>query len=103
MHRLVIDPAIDHLAGRDSSRRFGRGRRISPALPVESRHAELSTSVSAGRHTFLTLVTERRAPPFATEAARQHLHDAMVECGSARPFSLDAVVLLPDPALRLES
>jgi putative transposase len=45
---------------------------------------------------FFTLVTEGRAPLFADELARNQLHDAMKECGQHRPFTLEAIVLLPD-------
>ena len=45
---------------------------------------------------FLTLVTERRVPIFAAESARSMLHDAFARCGQLHPFTLDAIVLLPD-------
>ena len=45
---------------------------------------------------FLTLVTERRAPIFADDAARTLLHDAINQCRKFHPFALDAIVLLHD-------
>lgn len=45
---------------------------------------------------FLTLVTERRAPLFASESARSILRAAMEHCRRHHPFTLDAIVSLPD-------
>jgi len=45
---------------------------------------------------FLTLVTERRAPLFAEAGTRVLLRGAIARCRLFHPFSVDAVVLLPD-------
>ena len=45
---------------------------------------------------FLTLVTERRAPLFAEAGTRALLRGAIARCQLFHPFSIDAVVLLPD-------
>ena len=45
---------------------------------------------------FLTLVTQRRAPLFADAAVRELLHEAIARCQSFHPFTIDAIVLLPD-------
>jgi putative transposase len=45
---------------------------------------------------FFTLVTENRAPILCDETSRTILHDAIATCAKRRPFSLDAIVLLPD-------
>ncbi|MDB5355891.1 MAG: transposase [Phycisphaerales bacterium] len=45
---------------------------------------------------FLTLVTEGRALIFGAESARTMLHDAIERCRVHHPFTLDAIVLLPD-------
>jgi putative transposase len=45
---------------------------------------------------FLTIVTERRAPILTTPLARPLLHAAIDACRRARPFTIDALVLLPD-------
>ena len=45
---------------------------------------------------FLTAITERRAPVFAAESARAMLHAAFDFCRGYHPFTLDAIVLLPD-------
>jgi REP-associated tyrosine transposase len=45
---------------------------------------------------FFTLVTERRAPLFAGEAARRLLGSAMRRCLLRRPLKVVAVVLLPN-------
>ena len=45
---------------------------------------------------FFTLVTYDRAPFLCDPLARQFLHDAIDECRAARPFTMDAIVLLPD-------
>jgi putative transposase len=45
---------------------------------------------------FFTVVTERRAPLFANERAQHLLGEVMRECQSAYPFTLIAIVLLPD-------
>ena len=50
----------------------------------------------AGGTYFLTVVTENRAPIFAAEAARAMLRAAIDRCRALHPFSLDAIVLLPD-------
>ena len=47
---------------------------------------------------FFTLVTEARAPILCTPLARVVLHKVIVECAATRPFTLDAMVLLPDHA-----
>lgn len=45
---------------------------------------------------FLTLVAECRAPLFATESCRILLRQAIERCRWLYPFTLDAMVLLPD-------
>jgi len=45
---------------------------------------------------FLTIVTENRAPIFLDETPRTLLHAAIDHCRRARPFEIDAIVLLPD-------
>src|SRR5678816_3269059 len=45
---------------------------------------------------FFTLVTENRAPILCSDSSRKILHDAIATCAKARPFSLNAIVLLPD-------
>jgi putative transposase len=45
---------------------------------------------------FLTLVTENRAPILCDDPSRKILHDAITTAAKRRPFSLDAIVLLPD-------
>lgn len=45
---------------------------------------------------FLTIVTENRAPILTTSAARTNLHTAIDACRANRPFTIDAIVLLPD-------
>jgi putative transposase len=45
---------------------------------------------------FFTLVTEARAPILCTELARPLLHAAIAQCARVRPFTLKAIVLLPD-------
>jgi putative transposase len=45
---------------------------------------------------FLTLVTERRAPLFATDDARAMLRNAIENCRKLHPFVLHAIVLLHD-------
>ncbi len=45
---------------------------------------------------FFTLVTEGRAPIFAEAMARRQLHQAISTCRAIRPFTMEAVVLLPD-------
>lgn len=45
---------------------------------------------------FFTLVTEDRAPILTSDLARPILHRAIDACVERRPFTLDAIVLLPD-------
>ena len=45
---------------------------------------------------FFTVVTHLRRPIMASECARKHLHDAIEELQDKQPFSLTAIVLLPD-------
>ena len=45
---------------------------------------------------FLTLVTENRAPILADEEPRAFLRSAIERCRTLHPFTLDAIVLLPD-------
>lgn len=45
---------------------------------------------------FFTLVTERRAPILANDEARDLLRSAIRTCQQQWPFSVDALVLLPD-------
>jgi putative transposase len=45
---------------------------------------------------FLTLVTENRAPLFVDAQNRMLLHSALAECGARRPFTIEAIVLLPN-------
>lgn len=50
----------------------------------------------AGGTYFLTLVTQNRAPIFAEDWTRTLLRAAIDRCRALHPFSLDAIVLLPD-------
>lgn len=50
----------------------------------------------AGGTYFFTLVTENRAPILCDDLSRKLLHDSIASCAKTRPFSLDAIVLLPD-------
>jgi putative transposase len=45
---------------------------------------------------FFTLVTDARAPLFTDPAARRLLRSAIAESRRARPFTIDALVLLPE-------
>ena len=45
---------------------------------------------------FFTVVTERRAPILANDEARDLLRSAILTCQQQWPFSVDALVLLPD-------
>jgi putative transposase len=45
---------------------------------------------------FFTLVTEGRVPLFARAGSRALLHQAVSVCRTARPFVVNAAVLLPD-------
>ena len=45
---------------------------------------------------FFTLVTEGRARILCEEVARGMLHEAINRCRATRPFTIDAIVLLPD-------
>ena len=45
---------------------------------------------------FFTVVTYRRQPWLVDADARAALHDAITRCRAARPFVVDAWVLLPD-------
>lgn len=45
---------------------------------------------------FFTLVTDNRVPFFAEPEARKMLREAIKEAGEARPFTIDALVLLPE-------
>jgi len=45
---------------------------------------------------FFTLVTFDRRPILVTDLARQLLHDALTACAARWPFTIDAIVLLPD-------
>ncbi|HEV8605279.1 MAG TPA: transposase [Tepidisphaeraceae bacterium] len=45
---------------------------------------------------FVTLVTENRARILCDDSSRKLLHNAIVDSASRRPFTLDAIVLLPD-------
>ncbi|ANE56413.1 REP-associated tyrosine transposase [Methylomonas sp. DH-1] len=45
---------------------------------------------------FFTVVTERRAPILANDAARDLLRSAIRACQQQWPFAVDALVLLPD-------
>ena len=45
---------------------------------------------------FFTVVTHERAPLFECERARNCLHEAIAHVRDRFPFSLDAIVLLPD-------
>jgi putative transposase len=54
-------------------------------------------AVQPGGTFFLTLVTERRAPIFAAERCRTLLHAALDRCRRHHPFTINAMVLLPDP------
>ena len=49
-----------------------------------------------GAMVFFTLVTHGRRKLFDEELARSCLHNALVTVGKKRPFTIDAVVLLPD-------
>lgn len=50
----------------------------------------------AGGTYFFTVVTANRAPILCGEAARRALHQAIASVGRARPFVLEAMVLLPE-------
>ncbi|HEY7088189.1 MAG TPA: transposase [Tepidisphaeraceae bacterium] len=45
---------------------------------------------------FFTVVTEGRVDIFGNDRARSILHASIHECMKSRPFTLDAIVLLPD-------
>ena len=45
---------------------------------------------------FFTVVTHGRAPFLTRDVARQSLHEAIDEIRDHHPFTLDAIVLLPD-------
>jgi putative transposase len=45
---------------------------------------------------FFTLVTYRRRPILTDDSARRALHQAIDDVRKSHPFSLDAIVLLPD-------
>jgi putative transposase len=45
---------------------------------------------------FFTVVTENRVPIFIDQSARDLLHAAFDQCRATRPFTIDAVVLLPE-------
>ncbi len=45
---------------------------------------------------FFTLVTEKRRPIFASDKAVEVLRNAVRSVRNARPFTLDAIVILPD-------
>ncbi|MEW6296215.1 MAG: transposase [Thermodesulfobacteriota bacterium] len=45
---------------------------------------------------FFTLVTYRRGPLLAQAAARQALRQAIRQVRSGRPFTIDAVAVMPD-------
>ena len=45
---------------------------------------------------FFTLVTENRYPFLCDNDARSILHGSISRCAHSRPFTLDAIVLLPD-------
>jgi putative transposase len=53
-------------------------------------------AVQPGGTFFFTLVTENRAPLFTEESNRLLLRRAIAACRHHRPFTLDAIVLLPD-------
>jgi putative transposase len=53
-------------------------------------------AVVPGGTFFITIVTDGREPLFADPAARERLRVAIARCRHARPFELDAIVLLPD-------
>jgi putative transposase len=65
-------------------------RDYRPAMPDYRRAYE------PGGTFFFTVVTERRAPLLCTETARSILRGIIAECQKARPFALEAIVLLPD-------
>jgi putative transposase len=52
--------------------------------------------IAPGGTFFFTVVTEGREPFLCDTTARQILHDAIEACRTTRPFTLDAMVLLPD-------
>ena len=45
---------------------------------------------------FFTLVTYERTPLLCDERARMLLHEAIAACGRNHPFTIDAMILLPD-------
>jgi putative transposase len=53
-------------------------------------------AIQPGGTFFLTLVTERRAPLFATDNARALLRSSITNCQKFHPFLLLAIVLLHD-------
>ncbi len=45
---------------------------------------------------FFTLLSENRAPILCDDLSRSILHNAILDAARRRPFTLDAIVLLPD-------
>ena len=45
---------------------------------------------------FFTVVTAKRRPILTTPLARTILRTALIDTGRSRPFTIDAIVLLPD-------
>jgi len=57
---------------------------------------EYRRAVVPGGTFFFTLVTARRRPILTTPAAREALRTALADAARTRPFTIDAIVLLPD-------
>lgn len=57
---------------------------------------EFRRAVDRGGTFFFTVVTYRRRPIFHEAQARFLLREAMQQVRTVRPFTLDAIVLLPD-------
>jgi putative transposase len=59
-------------------------------------HARYRRYFVPGGSYFFTVVTHRRARHFATESARQVLGEKLRDCQAEWPFTIDAIVLLPE-------
>jgi putative transposase len=57
---------------------------------------EYRRAFAPGGTFFFTLVTARRRPILTTPAAREALRTALADAADQRPFTIDAIVLLPD-------
>lgn len=71
----------------------------SAAVPCGNMTRAMPTfrrAFSPGGTYFFTLVTENRAPILCDDLSRKLLHNAIATCATRGPFTLDAIVLLPD-------